>query len=126
MGLPLRIDDELVLRARLEAESTDRSVTGQLEHWVKLGLALEDILGHRQAIELKRRGASVPLAEALAKAGTTHGQELTLRHLESTRQLRYGVDPEHPGMLVRVAPDGKRTRGRFVNRVFVPMEPEPG
>lgn len=32
MGLPLRISDDIVLRAREEAEASDRSLTGQIEH----------------------------------------------------------------------------------------------
>ncbi len=124
MGLPLRISDELVLRARLEAEASDRSLTGQIEHWVKLGMALEVILGHREAIELKRRGAAVGLEDALAKVETREGRELAQRHLKESGQPRYSVDPNRAGGLIRFAPDGTQTRGRFVKRVFVPDEGE--
>jgi hypothetical protein len=122
-GTPLRIDDELVLRARIEAEASDRSVTAQIEHWVKLGMALEDVLAHRQAVELKRkRGPSV--ADALATARSSAAQEKALALLNEAGQPRYGVDPDRPGYLIRVMPDGTKTSGRFVNRMFVPTADE--
>lgn len=116
---PLRIDDELVLKARLEAEEADRSVTAQIEHWAKLGMAVEEVLGHRQAMELKKHGTH-SVADALAETRTSHAQEMALEHLAATGQVRYGVDPDRPGTLIRIAPDGTRTRGRFINRTFVP------
>jgi hypothetical protein len=125
MGLPLRISDEIVLQARAEAEVSDRSLTGQIEHWVKLGMALEGVLGHRQAIALKRSGAAVPLSQALAQADSSEGQQRALQHLEATGQPRYGVDPDRPGSILRVNPDGTHTRGRFRQRIFIPDEEEP-
>ena len=126
MSLPLRISDELVVSAREEAEAADRSLTGQIEHWIKLGKALEEILTHRQVIQLKRGGAAVALTEAIERAGTVAGQEQALRALEASGRPRYGADPEHPGWFIRIDPGGARTRGRFVNRVFVPAAPDDG
>ncbi len=125
MGLPLRISDEIVLQARAEAEVSDRSLTSQIEHWVKLGMALEGVLGHRQAISLKRSGAAVPLSQALSQAESSEGQQRALQHLQSTGQPRYGVDPDHPGRILRVNPDGTLTRGKFHQRSFIPDEGEP-
>ncbi len=122
-GTPLRIDDELVLRARVEAESADRSVTAQIEHWVKLGMALEEVLSHGQARELKKKAAP-SVAEALASARSSEAQEAALAHLLASGQPRYGVDPDRPGFLIRIDPDGTRTTGRFIHRVFVPAEPK--
>jgi hypothetical protein len=125
MGLPLRISDEIVLQARAEAEVSDRSLTGQIEHWVKLGMALEGVLGHRQAVALKRSGAAVPLSQALVQAESSEGQQRALEHLQATGQPRYGVDPTRPGSILRVNPDGTHTRGRFRQRVFIPDHEEP-
>jgi len=36
MGMPVKLSDDLVLSARLEAEATDRSITAQIEHWAKI------------------------------------------------------------------------------------------
>jgi hypothetical protein len=118
-GTPLRISDELMLRARREAEDSDRSVTGQIEHWAKLGMALEAVLGHPQATELKR-SARLGMADALAFAGSARGRAAAHTHLRAAGQPRYGADPEVEGQLIRISPDGSRTRGRMVNRTFVP------
>lgn len=119
MGMPLRIDDELVLRARLEAEESDRSITGQIEHWVKLGMALEEVLDHGQTRALKRQ-RRLSAADALKRAEGSDAQKKALAHLRKSGEPRYGMDEDHPGRLVRIDPDGTRTVGRFVRRVFVP------
>jgi hypothetical protein len=126
MGLPLRISDEIVLRAREEAETSDRSITSQIEHWVRLGMALEEVLSHGQARALKRKGKELlSLEEALSFAESPQGQEEMREHLAASGQARYSVDPGRPGGIVRENPDGSRTRGRFVGRVFVPEGTDP-
>lgn len=118
-SMPLRISAELVEKARAEADSADRSVTAQVEHWLKLGMALEDVLSHRQAMQLKRHLA-VGVPEALERARSGAGQEAALAHLRESGQPRYGTDPAYPGRIIRIDPDGTRTVGSFVNRRFVP------
>jgi hypothetical protein len=120
MGLPLRISDDIVLRAREEAEASDRSLTGQIEHWVKLGMAVEALLGHPEVLELKRRGKALSLEQAHAFAHSPAGKERARRHLAARKGPRYAADPERPDRVVRVEADGTRTRGRLVDRVFVP------
>ncbi|WP_225412023.1 ParD-like family protein [Stigmatella hybrida] len=125
MGLPLRISDEIVRWAREEAETSDRSLTSQIEHWVRLGMAVEAVLGHGQVRELKRRGkALLSLPDALAYAESAEGQSEMRTHLETSGQPLYSADPERPGGIVRENPDGTRTRGKFVGRVFVPESPD--
>ncbi len=127
MGLPLRISDEIVLRAREEAETSDRSITGQIEHWVRLGMAVEAVLSHGQARDLKRHGkALLSLEDALAYAHSAEGREEMREHIEGANQPSYSADPERPEGIVRENPDGTRTPGKFVGRVFVPDETDPG
>jgi len=126
MGLPLRISDEIVNLAREEAETSDRSITGQIEHWVRLGMAVEAVLGHGQIRELKRRGkALLSLEDALTYAKSTEGQDEMRAHLAASGQPLYSADPKRPGGIVRENPDGTRTRGKFVGRKFVEEETEP-
>lgn len=120
MGTPLRISEELVVQAKVEGEVMDRSATSQLEHWARLGRAVEAVLGHAHVSELKRRGAALSLERVLSELQGEGVQKEALRHLKALKQPRYGEDPDRPGVLVRVDADGHRTRGRFVNRVFVP------
>ena len=43
MGMPVKLSDELVESAREEAANTDRSITGQIEHWAKIGRSVETV-----------------------------------------------------------------------------------
>jgi hypothetical protein len=54
MGMSVKLSDDLALSARLEAEATDRSITAQIEHWAKLGRAVEAALKHADVLALKR------------------------------------------------------------------------
>jgi ParD-like antitoxin of type II ParDE toxin-antitoxin system len=126
MGLPLRISDEIVSLAREEAETSDRSITSQIEHWVRLGMAVEAVLGHGQIRALKRRGKELlSLEDALTYAESPEGQSEMRAHLAASNQPLYSADPERPGGIVRENPDGTRTRGKFVGRVFVPEGTDP-
>ena len=126
MGLPLRISDEIVRRAREEAETSDRSITSQIEHWVRLGMAVEEVLGHGHIRELKRRGkALLSLEDALSHAESSEGQEEMRAHLAASPHPLYSADPERRGGVVRENADGTRTRGKFVGRVFVPEGADP-
>jgi hypothetical protein len=57
MGMPVKLSDELVESARQEAASTDRSITGQIEHWAKIGRSVETVL-RRQDIQALKRAPS--------------------------------------------------------------------
>jgi hypothetical protein len=119
MGQPIKISDELALAAREEAEVCDRSIASQLEHWARIGRAVEQVLGHDELVALKRNAGVPELARAMREVTTAAGRRKVLEHLEKLGGPRYSVDPERPGHVVMVAPDGSRTRGRFVNRRFV-------
>ena len=120
MGTPFRISEELVAEAKAIGEAMDRSATGQLEHWARLGRAVEAVLGFADILELQRSGEAVSLDEALARARSPRARAKALKHLEASKRPRYGADPARPGGLIRIEPDGKRTPGRFVGRTFVP------
>ena len=131
MGMPVKLSDELVLSARIEAEGADRSITAQIEHWAKLGRAAEVALGYTSATALKRSGGNV--AKVAGNRASYNAVTKVLTKLVSSVDRRdvktavrasgkpvYGMDPAHPGLVVREDPDGTRTLGRFVNRKFVP------
>jgi hypothetical protein len=119
MGQPIKISDDLALAAREEADVCDRSIASQVEHWARIGRAVEQVLGHAQVVALKRNAGLPEFAKAMREATSETGRRKVLEHLERLGGPRYSVDPARPGHVVRVAPDGTRTRGRFVNRRFV-------
>ena len=137
MGMPVKLSDELVLAARMEAEATDRTITSQIEHWAKLGRAAEAELSYGEVVKLKLAHTGAKVAKSAAKTSVT-GAQLRAR-LESVAQsaerssvldaLRaqgrpvYEATPDHPGFVTRIDPDGKRTVGRFESRQFVHQHP---
>lgn len=122
MGQPIKISDDLALAARDEADVCDRSIASQVEHWARIGRAVEQVLGHGQLVALKRHAGLPEFDKAMREATSEAGQRKALEHLEKLGGPRFGVDPERPGFVVKIDPDGARTRGRFVNRRFVAEE----
>lgn len=127
MGMPVKLSDELVELAREEAATTDRSITGQIEHWAKIGRSVETVLRHQEVQAIKRSPAEATLSgptrravqAALKRVVTEEDRSALARRLKRGRVV-YQSDPAGSGLTERVDPDGTRTVGRLVNRRFVP------
>jgi hypothetical protein len=130
MGMPVKLSDELVESAREEAANTDRSITGQIEHWAKIGRSVETMLRHTDVRALKRSPLNATLTSdarrtiqaALEKVVTETDRRSLARSLKAGRTV-YQTDPAGSGLTERIQPDGSRTLGRFANRRFVPVRP---
>ena len=130
MGMPVKLSDELVNAARREVANTDRSITGQIEHWVRIGRSVEKVLRHQDIQALKRTPTDLTLTTqmrraietALARAMAETDQRALARRLKADRTV-YQNGPAGTGMLERIDAGGKRTLGRLVNRHFVPARP---
>jgi len=122
MSQPVKLSDELVLDARLTSEIAERSIAGQIEYWAQLGRAIEPLLQGSHALALRRAGAERPLSECLESVDSREGRGRVVEHLNSQPFPHYEPAPDAPGMLVRIAADGTRTVGRFVNRHFQESE----
>lgn len=130
MGMPVKLSDELVESAREEAANTDRSITGQIEHWAKIGRSVETVLRHQEVQALKRSPPSGTLTgaarraiqAALERVVTETDRRSLARSLKADRTV-YQSDPAGSGLTERIEPDGRRTLGRFANRRFVPVRP---
>lgn len=130
MGMPVKLSDELVRVARKEAAAAERSITAQIEHWAKLGRSVEAALRHEDALAVKESEGN--LAGAFRDGMTRESVYQLLRNVAGAtdrsglaRTLRrgrtvYETDSSGSGALVRIAPDGTRTRGRLEKRTFVP------
>src|SRR5687768_12669187 len=87
MGMPVKLSDELVLAARMEAEATDRTITSQIEHWAKLGRAAEVQLSYGEVVKLKLAHTGAPKgAKGGAKAKTPATDAELRARLESVTQ----------------------------------------
>jgi hypothetical protein len=127
MGMPVKLSDELVNVARKEAAAAERSITAQIEHWAKLGQSVEAALRHEDALAVK--ASEGKLAVAFPIPATRDAVYQLLRNVtsgdhalgEALRRGRtvYESDPSGSGAIIRIAPDGTRTRGRLEKRAFV-------
>src|SRR5438132_815176 len=131
MGTPLKVSDGLFAVAKQEAQATQRSITAQVEHWARIGRAVEVVLAHQELLTLKQVGEILtplyPSAvrrqevhDLLHRIATTADREPTRTALQASGTPLYGTDPEYPGMIVQVMPDGTRTPGHLEGRRFVP------
>jgi hypothetical protein len=130
MGMPVKISDDLVVAARVEAKTSSRTVKGQIEHWASIGRATELLMTHRELLGLKSLHdafSSAPRREDVRRlleqvvAGPHERKEVhALIHARGAPV--YETDPAYPGLVVQVSGDGTRKIGRIKNRKFVPEE----
>ena len=123
MSQPVKLSDALVLDARLAGEAQERSIAGQVEFWAKLGQSIDALLKGPQVSALHRAARTESLAERLASVDTPAGRARVEVYLK-TRPYPHYKEGGQPGLLTRIDADGTETTGRFVNRVFVPVEAE--
>jgi hypothetical protein len=132
MGMPVKLSDELVREARDEARIVNRSITGQIEHWAKLGKAVEVMLKMSDIRALKHglltsdesstaSGIRSRVLDAIHRVVSTSDRNAVRRHIAAAGGPIYESDPDRPGRIVRIAPDGSRTPGRFKGRSFIPV-----
>lgn len=132
MGTPLKVSDSLFAMAKHEAQATQRSITAQVEHWARIGRAVEALLAHQELLTLKQLGELLtPLYPSAARRQEVHDlltqvaasadREVTKTALGAAGTPLYATDPEHPGMIIQVLPDGTRIPGRLEGRRFIPM-----
>lgn len=123
MSLPVKLSDALVLDARLAGEALERSLTGQVEFWARLGRAIEPLLQGTQVLALCRSAKAQPLSACLETADSPDGRRRVSEYLEAQPFPHYEQAPNEPGYLVRIDVDGKRIIGKFVNRKFQVRKP---
>lgn len=99
----------------------ERSIAGQIEFWAGLGRAVVPLLRHHQIRALKKSGTQVALERLLESVDTEEGHQRVRRYLESRPYPRFEDCPGESGVLMKIDEDGTRAKGRFVNRVFVPI-----
>lgn len=120
MTIPLRLSSDLVHFARTKAALQDRSPTAQIEHWAKIGRAVEAVLSG-DSLENVKAFSRVPdtdtlIAEISSPEGQARARDLIFRHGHPV----YEADPSDPARVVERQPDGTTRRGHFANRAFIP------
>ena len=129
MPSPVKISDTLLAQARAEAAATHRSATAQIEHWATIGRAVEALVAYRDVLALKRAGETLPLPAhvgrddvraVLARVLGDDARQAATARIRAAGGSIYAADPDHPGLIVEIRPDGTRTRGHMAGRRFVP------
>lgn len=126
----VKLSDQGVIRyVKSEARVSDRSMAGQVEHWVKIGQAVEAILGNAEVKVLKEnlpfflKQVSTQSVESKIVSSVTQIMMSPDREAVKAKILAPGVpvyeaDPAHPGKVIRIMPDGTRASGRVKDGVF--------
>ena len=118
MPSPVKISDALMVDARATAGLADRSIAGQIEHWARLGRAVESIMRVPAVAALKEQ-AAITLNESVAQIGTPEGRRRLNEVLQRKPFPHYEAVQDRPGYLTRIEASGARVVGRFVGRQFV-------
>lgn len=118
----IKISSALANEARQAADAAHRSLTGQIEHWATIGRSIEPNLTGSAIQIIKKSGDLSQLAPA--------EREQLMQLFESLRRStstatttpfpRYEADHQDSSLLVQIQADGSRSRGKMVNRTFVP------
>jgi ParD-like antitoxin of type II bacterial toxin-antitoxin system len=119
--IPLRIDSELVNRARETGGVMERTPTAQIEFWAKLGRVMEGVMSHTGVVALKQAAQVNKLDELLNLSTSPAGKERALAEIRRHKGPTYSSDPEEAGVIIERAADGTQRRGRFVSRRFTPF-----
>ncbi len=122
MSQPVKLSDGLVIDARVAGAAVQRSISGQVEFWARLGRAVERLLEGRQVLALAQSETAEPLSACLASVDAPAGRRRVTEYLETQPFPHFEPAADSPGLLVRIDADGTRTVGRFVNRRFEPVK----
>jgi hypothetical protein len=118
--MPIQLSEDLVQQAREEAKAADRSITSQIEHWVRLGQSLETLLRHETCKAPIPPPTRQRILDALRDvAGESARGELAA----SITDGRVVYQDDGNGRIERIDRDGSRSVGRIVDRHFVADEP---
>jgi ParD-like antitoxin of type II bacterial toxin-antitoxin system len=123
MGQPVKLSDELMMRARVAASSMDRSIAGQVEFWANVGEAVEKVANRRQ-IEHLQSSAAMPLSEIVDSINKPAGRARLKAYLDSRPFPRFAAHPDLARTFIREDADGSKVVGRFKSGRFEPLEAE--
>jgi len=130
MASPVKVGDELLEEARKTAALANRSIARQIEHWARLGRAVEQLVKTEDVMAFKARIAdptdSAKVAEARAALerlvqalADRTDRDAARRLILETGKPVYEAVPARPDLVVQVWLDGRRIRGRVVEGEFV-------
>jgi hypothetical protein len=123
----MRLDPFLVSEAERASGLNKRSVPKQIEYWAELGRALERVLDPADVLAVTQGLAEIQLIkpsthrvdpDELFGALEQDRAAAALSGQVTRAGIYYEASVNHPGLLDRVQPDGRRTTGRFSEGEF--------
>jgi hypothetical protein len=131
MGQAVKLSSALINDARTVGAQAQRSISGQVEYWARLGRSLDPILEGRKALELisspppivrKTARPRKSVLDIIRSIDTPEGHQKVLDYLRSKPFPHFEPHPSGGGLLIRLEADGTRTVGRFRGREFRPSK----
>jgi hypothetical protein len=130
MGSPVKVADELIEEAKRTAALANRSIAKQIEHWARIGRAVELLATTDDVMSIKaqladpgdsaRTAAARAALERLVRAlADRTDREAARKRIFSTGKPVYEAVPSRPDLVSEVRPDGGKKRGRLVEGNFV-------
>lgn len=123
MDNTVNISEDLLREAQKVAEISERSLSEQIELWAEIGKAIESFMGEQQIAALRHRSAERSLSDVLRTVDTDEGRKRVHDYWQAGPFPRFEAVKDAPDLLRKIDKDGTTTIGKFVNRVFVPVEP---
>jgi hypothetical protein len=100
-SIPIRVSAALAEKARTAAEIQDRSLTEQLEHWARLGQAVESAVLSSTVSRLKHASYDERLLRILDTADTPRARKRAARSIAGKNPFRYGITAGKPGKIIK-------------------------
>ena len=122
MGQPVKLSDEMIQEARVVGAARGRSIAGQVEFWASLGMTMERLMTGAELDRARARSTARSLSESIESVNQPLGRRRLAAYLESRPFPRFVADPVEARVMIREDADGTRTRGRFSNGKFIPMD----
>lgn len=130
MGSPVKVADELAEAAKETAQLANRSMAKQIEHWARLGRAVEQLVRTSDVMAFKAhladpadeekiteaRAALERLVNALAERTD---RDAARALISNTGKPVYEAVPGRTDRVAQVWPDGRKVVGRFDGNEFV-------
>ena len=118
MSQPVKLSDALVLDAHIAGEAFERSLTGQVEFWARLGRAIEPLLQGTQVLALCRNATAQPLSACLESIDSAEGRKRVSEYLDAQPFASHSKrSARHDGLAVRSASPDCGDRGIVLDRV---------
>lgn len=132
MASAIRLDDNLVRAASVEATLNHRTTPKQIEMWAAIGRAVAQGVSMEDALAISQGLARVHVERVISQPVETRQVFELIQQARASKQLAqrlqanrvvYQASAEHPGLLEEIHPNGMRRIGQFENGVFVARQP---